>query len=55
MKPNKPKTDEQNVIKENNKDEKIESLDDLIQVIEGDELRHVIGGGRSKTPPFRMT
>ena len=29
-----------------------ESLDDLIEVIEGDELRHVIGGGRPKTGPF---
>lgn len=31
---------------------KFESLDDMIDVIEGDELRHVIGGGRPKTGPF---
>ncbi len=31
---------------------KVESLDDLVEVIEGDALRHVIGGGRDKTGPF---
>ena len=33
-------------------DKKPESLDDLIELVEGDELRHVIGGGRTKTGPF---
>jgi len=32
----------------------IESLDQLLEVIEGDELRHVIGGGRPKDGPFEM-
>ena len=32
----------------------IESLDQLLEVIEGDELRHVIGGGRPKDGPFAM-
>lgn len=31
---------------------KFESLDEMIEVIEGDELRHVIGGGRPKGGPF---
>jgi hypothetical protein len=37
---------------EKTEEKKFESLDEMIEVIEGDELRHVIGGGRPKTGPF---
>jgi bacteriocin-like protein len=30
-----------------------ESLDSLVQELNKDDLRHVIGGGRSKEPYFR--
>lgn len=31
---------------------KPESLDNLLEVLNQDDLRHVIGGGRVKYPPF---
>lgn len=31
---------------------KPESLDNLLEVLNADDLRHVIGGGRVKYPPF---
>lgn len=34
-----------------NKNEKVKTLDDLIEVLDQDDLRHVIGGGRPKGPP----
>ena len=40
------------VAEEKSVEKKFESLDEMIEVIEGDELRHVIGGGRPKGGPF---
>ncbi len=31
---------------------RVESLDTLVQVLQADDLRHVIGGGRVKYPHF---
>jgi hypothetical protein len=38
---------------ETKQEKRPESLDALVQVLTTDDLRHVIGGGRSALPHFR--
>lgn len=47
-----PKKNTTEKLEEKKQEKKFESLDEMIEVIEGDELRHVIGGGRPKGGPF---